>query len=91
MTNLDLDKTLKSIGKTSFVEDFEVYSNRSLSKFEKVKELVPKYSDNGATIRVSFAEKIFENNLQLEALKNIMNSRVSRETKERALQIIEGI
>lgn len=91
MTNMDLDKTLKSIGKTSFVEDFEVYSNRSLRKSEKVKELVSKYSDNGVTIRVSFAEKIFENNLQVEALKNIMKSRVSRETKEKALHIIEGL
>ncbi|MED4455926.1 hypothetical protein [Metabacillus fastidiosus] len=91
MKNIDLNSTLNSIGKTSFVENFDIYSDKTLNKNEKVQKLISKYSSNGATIRVSFAEKIFENDLQIEALKNIINSRVSKDIKDKAQSLIHSL
>ncbi|MEH7223859.1 hypothetical protein V7112_08560 [Bacillus sp. JJ1566] len=89
MKKTQLDEAIKSIGKKSFVEDYEVYSNSNLSKEEKVNELSKKYSRNGSLIRVSFAEKIFGNSMQLEALNLIVTSpRVSEEIKHKAKNII---
>jgi hypothetical protein len=47
MDHNEPENALKSIGKRSFVEDFEVYSDSSLSTNEKGKILAEKYSENG--------------------------------------------
>lgn len=70
----ELEKALKSIGKKSFVEDYDVYSDSKITKNGKVEILTKKYSENGATIRVSFAEKNFKHGKQNEALNIIVKS-----------------
>ena len=89
MTSEKLESALKSIGKRSFVEDYEVYSNKNITSTRKVEILTEKYSKNGSTIRVSFAEEIFKNNMQKEALNIIINSpRISNEVKKLAKVIL---
>jgi mRNA-degrading endonuclease HigB of HigAB toxin-antitoxin module len=86
-----LEKALKSIGKKSFVEDYEIYSNQDLSLTRKIEILSKKYSRNGATIRVSFAEMIFQYCQQQEALEIIINSpRVTSDIKTQARRILMG-
>lgn len=63
-----LEKALKSIGKKSFIEDYEVYSNQQLPPTKRTEILSEKYSSAGAAIRFSFADDIFQNSKQKEAL-----------------------
>jgi hypothetical protein len=92
MNSTELEKALKSIGKKSFVEDFTVYSKSSLSKNEKVTMLSEKYSENGAMIRVSFAEKIFLNKLDESALEIIIDSpRIENIIREKATLLLASL
>lgn len=89
MTNERLENALKSIGKKSFVEDYNVYCNPSFTSTKKIEILSKKYSQNGAGIRVSFAEDIFKEGKQKEALEIIINSpRISNEVKKQAKEIL---
>jgi mRNA-degrading endonuclease HigB of HigAB toxin-antitoxin module len=84
-----LENALKSIGKKSFVEDYEVYSNHNISLNKKVEVLSKKYSQNGSAIRISFADNIFKNGKQKEALAIIIDSpRISNEVKKNAKTIL---
>ncbi|WP_409274904.1 hypothetical protein V1499_06955 [Neobacillus sp. SCS-31] len=84
-----LEMALKSIGKRSFVDDYEIYNNKQLSKTKKIEMLSEIYTSNGATIRVSFAEDTFEHGKQKEALLLIMDSpRLSAEVKEKAKNLL---
>lgn len=84
-----LEKSLKSIGKKSFVEDYEIYSNDNILITEKINNLSKKYSRNGSTIRVSFADEIFKNGKQKEALGLIINSpRISNAIKVQAKELL---
>lgn len=92
MNEEQLIRSLNSIGKKSFVEDYGVYSNQGISRNEKVQILSNKYSVNGATIRVSYADTIFKHNKQNEALKIIIASpRMATSLKEQAKQLINYI
>jgi hypothetical protein len=92
MTNEKLESALKSIGKRSFVEDYEVYSNQNITSTKKIEILTEKYSKNGSTIRVSFAEEIFKNHMQKEALNIIIGSpRISNEVKTLARGIFNNL
>ena len=89
MNEEQLAKSLNSIGKRSFVEDYEIYSNKELTVQKKIQILTNHYSSSGATIRVSFAEKVFKNNKQLEALKLIIDSlRITQSLKDKAKELI---
>ena len=89
MTENELVHSLNSIGKRSFVEDYAIYSDPNLTKEKKVNKLTELYSLNGATIRVSYAEKIFLNKKQVDALKIVINSpRTSAIIRDKAKQLI---
>ena len=89
MMENELVRSLNSIGKRSFVEDYAIYSDPNLTKEKKVNKLTELYSLNGATIRVSYAEKIFLNKKQVDALKIVINSpRTSALIREKAKQLI---
>lgn len=84
-----LVRLLNSIGKRSFVEDYEIYSNKDLTMQRKIQVLSNRYSSNGATIRVSFVDKIFKNNKQLDALQIIIDSpRITQSIKTKAKELI---
>ncbi|MEW9053952.1 MAG: hypothetical protein AB2392_22555 [Neobacillus sp.] len=92
MNTEKLENALKSIGKKSFVEEYEVYSKHNMSSKLKINLLSEKYSKNGATIRVSFAEEIIKNKKQKEALEIIINSpRITYEVKEKAKTILRDL
>lgn len=85
MNDEKLQSALKSIGKKSFVEDFEVYSNQTYTKSNKIEILSKKYSRNDATIKVSFADDVLKSGKEKEALEVIINSSIiSRDVREQA-------
>lgn len=89
MTENELVRSLNSIGKRSFVENYAIYSDPNSTKEKKVNKLTELYSLNGATIRVSYAEKIFLNKKHVDALKIIINSpRTAELVREKAKYII---
>lgn len=55
----------------------KVYSNQNLPSWKKIEILSQKYSNNGATIRVSFAKDIFSNGKEEDLISIINSPRVS--------------
>lgn len=89
MNEEQLVESLNSIGKKSFVEDYDIYGNKELTVQKKIQVLTNRYSSNGAAIRVSFADKVFKNNKQLDALKLIINSpRMPQSLKAKAKELL---
>ena len=86
----ELERALKSIGKKSFIEDYEVYSNQNLTFTRKIEILSEKYSTNGATIRLSFARNIFKHGKQREAITLVIDSpRISSDVKVQANNLLD--
>ncbi|WP_419882823.1 hypothetical protein ACN6MY_03890 [Peribacillus sp. B-H-3] len=82
MDTVKLEKSLKSIGKKSFVEDYNIYRDFNMTTNEKVVKLAEKYTASGAAIRVSFANDIFKDKKQEDALRIIIDSpRISENVK----------
>ena len=89
MNSEKLGDAIKSIGKKSFVEDYDIYSNQHIPLSKKIEVLSKKYSKNGATIRVSFANEIIKNHKQKDALELIIHSpRMSDDVKEQAKKVL---
>ncbi len=85
-----LEDRLKSIGKKQFVNNFNLFKNSTVAICEK--ELIRKgvdKSEDGSSTRCSNAKFIFKENLQCEALKNIIHSQVSLETKKEAENLLK--
>lgn len=89
--------TLRSLGKTVFVDfyyDFKQYSLGLLSLSDLAYKLMQENARaQSNTIetqkkRASNGKSIFIRNLQMEALKIIINSKVSTETKNKAEKIL---
>ncbi|MGN7409439.1 hypothetical protein [Sporosarcina sp. SAFN-010] len=88
-----LEKKLRSIGKEIFVEYFEEFSDLSVDNGELAKKLLsenPKaISLNAQKTRISNARKIFEKNMEIRALENIVESnRVKENIREKAKRLV---
>lgn len=90
--------TLRSLGKTVFVDfyyDFKQYSLGLLSRSDLANKLLkdnPKAKKDTFETqekRTSNGKSIFDKNKQIEALKIIIDSKVSTETKNKARKILE--
>lgn len=87
----DLIRLLNSIGKRVFVEYYDVFSNNNLTTVEKIEKLPKEYAINGSKTRVYCASKIFENGLELDALKIVTQAKVDDEVKDKANMIIQDM
>lgn len=98
-----VQRSLRSIGKTNFVEYFIDYKKLALSKekltvddkmplAKKLLENNPKATAlSGQMTRIYCAVKIFKNGWENDALREVLNStnsRVSKETKEMAKELL---
>ena len=84
---MDLIRTLNSIGKSTFVKYYYNFKNKSrdacIPSFEE------NYTDKAKSTRVGHAQRIFNENKNLEALEIIVaSSRVDAETCNRAKEIL---
>lgn len=84
---MDLIRTLNSIGKSAFVKYYYTFKEKDsqtcLDAFEE------NYAENGKRTRVNCAKRIFQEHLELEALKIVINaSRVDEETRRKATEIL---
>lgn len=90
-----LDRKLRSIGKKVFVEQYTLlkdYANGLLEHDYCQQHLIDSNVSNaaGSNIRLGNAKYIFQNNLQEEALKNIVNStKLSESTVNKAKLLLE--
>ena len=73
----DLMRLLNSIGKSVFVEYYDIFSSSKLSTDEKIEKLPKEYSMNGSRTRINCANKIFERDLEKDALRVVITSDVS--------------
>lgn len=89
----ELNRLLGSIGKKIFIDYYYELKKPNLDKkvlSEKLLRENPKAdSIVGQVTRVNCAIRIFENDLQIEALENIINSRVDGFTIKKAKDILK--
>lgn len=101
----NLNRALKSVGKTSFVEYFNDYKNITENKnritVEERKRLAEKLLENnpkaskmsGQYARISAAITIFKNGWGNQALKEVIDSKhpaVTAEIKKKARELLTG-
>ncbi len=92
--SIDLEKTLRSIGKKAFVNCYNVFKQQKNGEIENIVDLIKKcggtQKDNSVSTKASIGKKIFNANMELEALRNIIASnKVPEETKNKALKILQ--
>ena len=83
----EINRLLQSIGKAFFVEYFEVFANN-----EDPAKNIPAdaYTDNSYRTRVSKINKVFRENLEVKALKIILDStRLDEETLIEAQELLD--
>ncbi|MDN3451655.1 hypothetical protein QMA09_15760 [Planococcus sp. APC 3906] len=100
-----VDRALKSIGKSNFVEYYEDYRELAFSKEKisgsdklplanKLLEDNPNASKlSGQLIRISSAIGIFKNGLEEEALREVISSKhpsITKEIKAKAAKLANG-
>lgn len=81
---IDLDDLLSKCGKSFFVKHFYEIKSGDL----RYDDLLNDYTENSARTRISKARKIFNNRLQIEALKKCINSVIKEEDKKKATEIL---
>ena len=86
----DLMRLLNSIGKSVFVEYYDILSSRKLSTDEKIEKLPKEYSFNASRTRVNCANKIFERGLEKDALRILIQARVDDQIKARATYLLQN-
>ena len=80
---MDLERTLNSIGKSTFVKYY--YNFRDKSRDECIRVFDEDYTDKAKSTRTGHAQRIFRENRNIEALKIIVASnRVDFETTKKA-------
>ncbi|WP_339158318.1 hypothetical protein MKX50_02455 [Paenibacillus sp. FSL W8-0186] len=87
----DLIRLLNSIGKSVFVEYYEVFSNKSMSNEEKILKLPKERKITGSRTMITCANRIFEYGLEKEALKIIVNSRIEQESIDKARYLLREL
>ena len=89
----DLNRLLGSIGKKIFIDYYYDFKKPNLDKKALAEKLLrenPKAdSIVGQVTRVSCAIRIFKDNLHIEALDNVINSRVDGSTVRKAREILK--
>ncbi len=92
--SFNLEKMLRSIGKKAFIDCYGVFKQQKNGELENIVSLMKSCggakNDNSARTKASIGKKIFNMNMELEALKNIIGSKkISEETKNKALKILQ--
>ena len=84
---MDLERTLNSVGKSTFVKYY--YDFRDKSRDECIKAFSEDYSDKAKGTRTGHAQRIFRENKNIDALRIIIASnRVELETIRKAKEIL---
>ncbi len=89
--SIDLTRCINSIGKSCFIKHFDLFADRKLRVVDKVDRLMQleNYTESGCHIRVTFADQIFENGFEKEALRVIIDSpKIAWTDKQRAKEIL---
>lgn len=85
---MDLIRTLNSVGKSTFVKYYYNFKNKS--REECISSFSENYTDKAKSTRTGHAQRIFRENMQFEALTEIVNSnKLDVSTINRAKEIME--
>lgn len=94
MTDQQLLRSLRSIGFSCFVRDFESFSNAMNSHADVIETLMQTYGydESGCKTRVSQARRIIGNNKSAGALRLIINAKkCSTEIRDMARQRLQNL
>ena len=85
---MDLERLLCAVGKQSFVKYYNYFKDENYTSSDILKIITEDYTDKSKRSRLGHARMIFNNKLNIEALKIIINSKVSEETIIKAKEIL---
>ncbi|HHW57744.1 MAG TPA: hypothetical protein GXX15_08795 [Clostridia bacterium] len=86
---MDLIRTLNSVGKSTFVKYY--YNFKNESREACIAAFTEDYTDKSKSTRTSYAQRIFREGRQKDALQLIINSnRVDDKTIARAREILKS-
>ena len=89
---MNLQRQLNSVGKAIFVKYYYYFSDSNYYSTEDITKIIKEnYSNKSKKSRISHAHMIFNYNLNIEALKIILKSKVPKEIKQQAQNILEEI
>lgn len=89
---MNIQRQLNSVGKAIFVNYYYYFSDSNYYSTEDIIKIIKEnYSNKSKKSRISHAHMIFNNNLNVEALKIILKSKVPEEIKQQAQNILEEI
>ena len=89
---MNLQIQLNSVGKAILVKYYYYFSDSNYYSTEDIIKIIKEnYSNKSKKSRISHAHMIFNNNLNVEALKIILKSKVPEEIKQQAQNILEEI
>lgn len=89
---MNLQRQLNSVGKVIFVKYYYYFSDSNYYSTEDITKIIKEnYSNKSKKSRISHAHMIFNYNLNIEALKIILKSKVPEEIKQQAQNILEEI
>lgn len=90
MKETDLDRLVRSIGKSTFVRFYEQFRDPNISDQEMVELLPAEYTMNSRRTRTTKARRILREGLEDEALWMIANSdRVDTETAQKVRLLLK--
>lgn len=89
---MNLERQLDSTGKAFFVKYYYYLADSNHYSTKDIIRLIKEdYSEKSKKSRISHAHIIFNNNLNIEALKIVLKSKVSDDIKILAKNILEDI
>ncbi len=84
---MDLIRILNSVGKSTFVKYYHSFKNKS--REECIMQFEEDFTDKAKHTRTGHAQRIFREDMHIEALKIIVDSaRVDEETRKKAKEIL---
>lgn len=85
---INLEKCLQRIGKNCFIKYFEEFK-KDLPNIEYHKIITENYTITAKNTRISNAKAIFRENLEIEALQNIvLSKKLAPELRQEALRLL---
>jgi len=86
---MELDKLLRSVGKKTFIRNYELFKNVALSNAEVIDKLPQHFTLKARNSKTGHARKIFKDGLGRQALENIIASpKMDSEVTEEARKIL---
>lgn len=86
---MNLNRTLYTIGKQIFIKYYHFFKNPNYTSADSINIIKEDYTNKSKFSRFNHARMIFNKNLNIEALNNIITSRLPIDTITKAKELLK--